>query len=263
MILEADFSQLEVIGLAALSNDPVLIDDLLAGRDMHTYYTAERLKIPESEVTPGERRKTKRMTFQLQYGAGADGMARKLEMTKEETKAFIEAYYTRYKRVKEWQDEVVEAVKRSRKPSERVTTSGLPAGRGQYESLSGRLYTFYEQDPPAWLGKKDPNFTPTQPKNYPVQGFATGDVMAVFRAAVLRWWLAEHDREFYLPNNTVHDSIMFDCYNLDYALKVRDAVAAIAEALPEQIENLWGIQCPVPFKIESKGGPNWAEMHKL
>lgn len=272
VLLESDFSQLEVVGLAALSHDPVLIQDLLDGRDMHTYYTIERfakrgIKLTPDTLPPGERFRTKRMTFQLQYGSGAPNMARKMGMNQEDCQAFIDAYYTRYSRVKEWQEEVYEAVKRSRKPSERHGKTGLPLGTGVYESASGRLYTFHETDPPDWMVRHHPdakpNFNPPQVKNYPVQGFATGDIMALFRARVYRWWLTWEKRNKALPNNTVHDSIMFDCYNMAIAKEVAGHMARIAGTLIDEVKLLWDIDCPVPFKIESKAGPNWGDMRKI
>ena len=90
-IVEADFSQLEVVGLAALSQDSNLIEDLLSGRDMHRYYTAQRLGIKEEEVQPKDRTFTKRMTFQLQYGSGAANMARKLGLHKDDCQQRSEA----------------------------------------------------------------------------------------------------------------------------------------------------------------------------
>lgn len=276
VLLESDFSQLEVVGLAALSRDPQLIEDLLAGRDMHTHYTIERyakkgIVLTPDTLPPGSRFITKRMTFQLQYGSGAPNMARKMGIPEQEAADFIEAYYERYSRVKEWQGEVYEAVKGSRTPSERRGAGGeLPLYRGQYESLTGRLYTFYETEAPAWKRDKNPSFPPTQAKNYPVQGFATGDIMALFRAEVWRWWVMElaERRQYgkpmeFLPNNTVHDSIMFDCLNLDVARYVANMMERIAEGLVDKVKDLWDIDCPVPFKIESKAGPTWATMEKL
>lgn len=270
VLLESDFSQLEVVGLAALSNDPVLIEDLLSGRDMHTHFTAERLGITQEEAKALPNFKylrfvTKRMTFQLQYGSGAPNMARKLGIAKEEAERFIQEYYTRYSRVKDWQAEVYEAVERSRKSSERRAASGEPLGRGVYESVSGRLYTFFEMEAPEWKRDKTPSFMPTQVKNYPVQGFATGDIMALFRARLYRWWLALEDdlRLKILPINTVHDSVMFDVENLELAAWVANEMEMLADTLIDEVEELWGIRCPVPFKIESKAGPSWADMKTL
>lgn len=263
VIMESDFSQLEVVGLAALSLDPVLIEDLLAGRDMHTFYTAARLNIPESEVTPKERRFTKQMTFQLQYGSGAKGMAHKLGLKKNDCQVFIDTYYARYQRVKEWQEENIAAVQRSRKPSTKLTASGQPAGRGELHSPSGRIYRFYEMDPPESFRDTTPNFLPTQIKNYPVQGFATGDIMALFRQKWLRWWVEEEEKHLFLPINTVHDSGMNDCASMYYAGYVANALDLIVEDLPQEIEDTWGIKMPVPLKIEHKAGPTWASMEKM
>lgn len=270
VLLESDFSQLEVVGLAALSRDPVLIEDLLAGRDMHTYFTAERLGITQEEAKalPNfkfERFITKRMTFQLQYGSGAPNMARKLGIPQETAEKFILDYYIRYSRVKEWQEEVYAALLLQRTASDRRGPTDVPLGKAQWESPTGRLYTFYETEAPDWRRDKKPSFPPTQAKNYPVQGFATGDIMALFRARVLRWWLNQPEifKENVLPNNTVHDSIMFDCFNMDYARVVAKAMEDIAEGLVDEVKNLWDLDCPVPFKIESKAGPTWAEMETI
>lgn len=273
MIVEADFSQLEVIGLAALSYDDKLIEDLLAGRDMHTYYTAERLGIPITEVEEGLKNKdphwakerffTKRMTFQLQYGSGAKNMAKKLGLETEACQTFIDAYYGRYGGIKEWQNAVMDAVERSRKPTERLTPKGEPQGMGVYESPLGRLYVFLEQDAPEWSRDGIPSFSPTQMKNYPVQGSATADIMAVFRARLYRKLLVSDIRRDALLINTVHDSIMADCRSVEVAMKLKLLIEETAEELVDVIVETWGLLCPVPFKIETKIGPRWSELEKV
>lgn len=265
VILESDFSQLEVVGLAALTLDPVLIQDLLDGTDMHRKFAAERYGIPEDQVTKTQRTLTKQMTFQLQYGSGAAGMSRKLGIPEAETARFIELYYQRYDRVKEWQEEVIEAVKRSRKPTKARTPSGQVQGKGVWESPTGRLYAFLEQDKPdGWKGRdKSADFTPTQIKNYPVQGFATGDIMAVFRAKMHRLLLSSPLRNKCLPINTVHDSVMYDCVDRESALALAALHKQVAASLPQIMMETWGIFCPVPFKIESSIGPRWSELEKV
>ncbi len=75
VILECDFSQLEVVGLAALSQDPVLIEDILAGRDMHRFFAAQLFGIPEDQVTKQQRSLTKKFTFALLISAYVSGDA--------------------------------------------------------------------------------------------------------------------------------------------------------------------------------------------
>lgn len=263
VILEADFSQLEVVGLAALTQDPMLIEDLLTGRDMHRYYTAARLGITEDEVQPKDRTFTKRMTFQLQYGSGAKNMAAKLGLTEDECAAFIEAYYTRYKEVKRWQDRVAQEVQESRRKSPNLTPAGQPQGVGEWHSPTGRLYTFFEQDPPEWKKDRTPSFSPTQMKNYPVQGSATADVMAVFRARLYRKMLRSHIRGRALLINTVHDSIMADCMTMEDALKLKTLIDETAAELVDVMMETWGFVVPVPFKVETKVGPRWSQLEKV
>ena len=127
VIVEADFSQLEVIGLAALSRDPLLIEDLLAGRDMHRYFAAQLFNCTEDQVTKAQRTLTKRFTFQLQYGGGAAGLAKKNGVSKEVAERFIGTYYGRYSVVKAWQDSVMEAVKASAVSCGRTTRQAATA----------------------------------------------------------------------------------------------------------------------------------------
>ncbi len=265
VILEADFSQLEVVGAALLSRDPVLTDDILSGVDMHRQKASELFKKPEAEVTDKERTTTKRLSFQLQYGAGAPSMSKKLDIKKAIAEDFIRIYYERYSRLAEWQAEIMEGVKRSRRPTEARLPSGLPQGRGEYESATGRLYVFLEKDKPeGWRGADlEPDFNPPEVKNYPVQGFATGDIMAVYRGRVLREWLKQDWRHEALPINTVHDSVMFDCRNKEVAAKMKTLLESVAARLPAILEELWGLASPLSFKIEVKAGPTWANTSKI
>jgi hypothetical protein len=167
-LVEADFSQLEVIGLAALTQDPQLIEDLRAGRDMHRFFAAQLYNKPEEEVTKAERTLTKRFTFQLQYGGGAQGLAKKNHVSVEIAKRFIETYYGRYYVVKDWQDDNVERVARSRRETGELTPGGEPKGEGQLISPTGRVYVFQEQDPPPGFRSTGASFNPPEIKNYPV-----------------------------------------------------------------------------------------------
>jgi hypothetical protein len=258
-LVEADFSQLEVIGLAALSQDPQLIEDLRAGRDMHRFFAAQLYNKTEEEVTKAERTLTKRFTFQLQYGGGAQGLAKKNRVSVEIAKRFIETYYGRYYVVKDWQDTNVDLVQRSRTDSGQMTPGGNNMGRGSLISPTGREYVFFEQDPQAGFRRQEPSFNPPEIKNYPVQGFATGDVMAIYRGMVLRDLIAAGELDNILPINTVHDSVMYDCRTQEHVRIIHDILKDNANALIDLLEDVWGIEVPVPFNIEVSQGPTWAD----
>lgn len=260
-IVDIDFSQLEVVALAILSGDEQLRDDLLSGRDMHTVRAAELFNINELYVNKQQRQLAKILSFQLQYGAGYKSMAEKNDIPEPLAKKFIQQYYERYKDVKRWQEDVAAAVKASRQPSERRTAMGYPAGEGYYESPTGRFYKFFEYD--GW-NKGDVSFSPTEMKNYPVQGFATGDIMALYRARLYRRLIqdTEEVQQFCKFINTVHDSVMFDVAYRGMVDYVYEMAKEVAQELPGELYSLWGIECTLPLNIECKYGPTWGHLEK-
>jgi DNA polymerase I-like protein with 3'-5' exonuclease and polymerase domains len=259
MLFEADFSQLEIVGVALLSGDEVLKNDIRSGADLHRMRAAELFHIPELMVTASQRKLAKALSFQLQYGAGPKSMAATNKIPLATAKRFVELYYARYKRLKFWQDEVMLDVKLSRSPTGTHTPKGYPRGRGTHHSATGRIYTFLEQDSDYAPG---PNFSPTEVKNYPVQGYATGDIMAVFRHMVWRELMRNgHLLDYWAPINTIHDSIMFDLRTEHEAQTLVYWLEMIVKDLPTLLQSLWpGVKIDLPFKIECKAGPTWAKM---
>jgi DNA polymerase I-like protein with 3'-5' exonuclease and polymerase domains len=258
-IVNADFSQLEVVGLAILSLDRQLIDDIKSGRDMHVVRAAELLGIAESAVTKQQRQLAKMLSFQLQYGSGARNMAEQNKIHINLAKKFIEQYYERYKDVKQWQDYVRDSVVASRRV-EGHTKGGYPRGVGTYRSPSGRAYSFYEYDPMGgW--QKDPSFSPTEMKNYPCQGFSTGDVMALYRSQVMRQLLPNMFTNI-LFINSVHDSVMFDCDGDESVAICKKVLYNVCKELPMLLTKRFGIEVPLEFNIDVETGPSWAELTK-
>lgn len=261
-LLNADFSQLEVIVLAILSNDEQLKDDILSGKDMHVVRAAELFGIPERDVTKRQRKIAKGFAFSLQYGAGAKSMAAKNSVAVELAQQFIDNYYARYPMVEAWQKDIAEQVVNSRVPSGKYTPAGYSRGQSTIQSPTGRLYTFLEYDAPAWARTKDPRFSPTEMKNYLVQGTATADFVALFRGQVYRRMLQE-DYGGCVAINTVHDSVMFDCPSLTHAKELAIMLVEEARKLPELIEKIWGMRVELPLPIDIEVGPTWGNLKKL
>ena len=259
-LVEVDFSQLEVVCLALLANDPVLKSDLVSGLDMHRIRAADLFCIPETEVTKSQRTLAKRLSFQLQYGAGAASMAKKNKISKAIAQRFIDNYYDRYPRVKEWQAEIAKSVTESRVQSGRRTISGVPAGQGEYVSPTGRIYRFFEYDAPDWKPGGVPSFSPTEMKNYPIQGFATADVMAVFRGLVFRRIFKANEQAYCLMVNTVHDSVMFDCATDAAVDWLEHTCRDIAASLPRELEARWPVTIDLPLPITFKSGRRWSDL---
>lgn len=273
-IIQADFSQLEVIGLAYLSSDLVLQDDVKT-KDMHcmntSFFYGESYSFIKARVDAGDpewikkRKKVKSFSFLIQYGGGAGAMSAQSGMPKEACQQFIDNFYTMYPDVAKWQAEVAAEVKASRKPTAKRTKGGLPSGRGEYKSITGRVYKFYEYDAPSWIQKRGTltSFSPTQMKNYPVQGFATGDIVPevlgrVYRRFKQDKYLAKNS----LLINTIHDSILVDSRE--------DAVPRAVQTLKEVMEDgpIWlrerfGIDFNLPLKVDIEVGPHWGCMDTI
>lgn len=270
-MVEMDFSQLEIIGLAVLSNDTNLKDDIRAGLDLHSVNTATLHRVPYNLVLEAvkagdkdwslKRKIVKIFSFQLQYGAGPKTMADNAGVSIDKAREFIAAYYSRYPQVKYWQEECIEKVRQNADVSPRKTPKGFPARKSFLTSPTGRWYTFVEQDAPEFLRERGEmtSFSPTQIKNYPVQGFSTADVVPLALGKVFRYLLHSESREFIKFVNTVHDSLIFDVHP-DLDIEVLRDIKAILEGMPDQINYLWPrVQFDLPLTCGVEMGPSWGE----
>lgn len=258
-LVELDFSQLEIYVLAHLSEDEQLKKDLLSGEDLHGI-SAEMLFGPK--YTSKQRRIAKTLSFQLQYGAGAKSMAETNNIPVSTAKTFIENYYSRYPRVKEFQDAVMRMIQKSRKRSSYRTKSGYPAGIAKIVSETGRKYTFIETDTPEFIAStgKKVDFSPTQAKNYMVQGCATGDIMPLVLGKLMRACIKNPD---VLMVCTVHDSVVFDCYNEHVAEWWAKKAKEIMELAPHYYKVAFGEEFELPLHASVEVGKNWFEMEEL
>ena len=269
VLLQADFSQLEVVILAWLSEDPMLIADLRAGMDMHcqsaSFLTGKDYDYIYNEVQGGNptwvniRKKSKPPSFQLSYGAGAKGISYKTALSFEEAKTFIKNYYDRYSRIKEWQDEQIAEVCASAEWSPRVTPKGFPSAVSRISTPLGRLLTYYEEDTPDFI-KEATNFSPTKIKNYPVQGTAF-DVVAL---ATAHLWdeikQAEIQKVHFV--NTIHDSVIQDIHK-DSLTETLEYVRPCLTDIKRLMFETYNVEFDLPISVDIEVGPNWQEMKTI
>ena len=222
-VMEADFAQLEFRTAAYLSQDEVAIEEVSTGFDVHAY-TA---KVISEAGQPTNRQDAKAHTFAPLYGATGYGRS-KAEA------AYYEHFTAKYKGVAAWHSRLAkEAVN-----TQKITT---PSGRefafpDVVRKSTGRVSHF------------------TQIKNYPVQSFATADIVPI---ALLHIDELLKGMQSCIVN-TVHDSIVIDIHPDEEAqvIKVIDSTNA---ALPELITTRWGMDFNVPLLLEAKIGPNWLD----
>jgi DNA polymerase-1 len=102
VLLDADYSQIELRVVAALAEDPVLLGAFAAGEDIHRRTAAEVMGLPLDQVDAQARGRAKAVNFGLLYGQGAFALAASLGITQKEAKAFIERYFERMPKVAQW-----------------------------------------------------------------------------------------------------------------------------------------------------------------
>ena len=231
MLVQCDASALEIRVAAFLSQDPVLIQEIRDGVDLHTD-NQQRFGLPSRLIA-------KVLNFRILYGGNEFSFANDPEFipiskSKEYWKGVIDEYYKKYKGIARWHEALIR---------EAVTT-------GKVISPTGREYRFEKYD-----GK----IRDTQVKNYTVQGTGA-DIMALARVSFYN-----RLKKLNYPNcllvNTVHDSIVVDCdektTNIDQLITTMHEVF---DDIPANFEKLFGVKFNVPMAAEVQIGKNWQDM---
>lgn len=256
VLVDFDYSQLEMAGLAIISGDEQLIYDINNGIDMHIELFREMYgRTPTAE----ERKKFKPLSFGLVYGAGYKTLAANAGCTEAEAKKFIKVFYGRYKGVAEFHKSIVQEAKDKGVLTASHTEKGKPRKAFLKRMDTGRMYMYMEYDN-DW--NPDPSFSPTELKNWLIQGFSTGDIVP-HMVGVIGACLQETDmKDVALPIMTVHDSIVFDVHKnvLDRATKF---IYNILSNTSEIVAEHFGIDIPVKLQVGCKVGPNWQDMEEI
>lgn len=261
-VVEADYKQLEIVALAVLTGDLQLMSDIQSGTDIHN---ALFFEMHGRMPTDKERWSFKRCSFALIYGGGPGAIAAQGNTTKEEAKRFIKVFYDRYPGVKTFHDTMTEWAKANRVyEGDKDPDTGMPIGKAYYESPTGRTYVFREyvnkKEHQSWAGIA--SFSPTELKNYPIQGFATGDVVPLVLGKLLR--VLKNDpilANKCLLINTVHDSIIFDVHE-DVLYLAMQKIRSVMEQADKYIVEEFKYPFPLKLKVELSYGPNWSEQTK-
>lgn len=264
-IVEADFKQIEVVALAYLSRDPVLCEDIRMGRDIH----AETGKSVFGDTMDKEQRRiVKTINFGLIYGGGASTLARQAHVSETVAKDCIMAFYGRYEVVAKWfvkQHQHVNDVVKELGAVCGHSPKGIPIKGKQVMMLpTGRSFYFTQSDVPTYgtrVLQNQVNVKPSVVRNYPIQGFATGDIVPMVISNLWRQIALDPD---ILMVNTVHDSIMFDCRTEEAARRCAALVKTTIEATPKLLNNCFGINdFDLPVRCEVSMGKDWGTLTEI
>jgi DNA polymerase I-like protein with 3'-5' exonuclease and polymerase domains len=224
-ILEGDYSQLEFRVAGYLSQDAVIYEEVKSGFDVHSY-TAEIMGVSRQDA--------KAHTFKPLYG-GVLGTNREM--------AYYSAFRNKYQGVTEWHDKLQEQA---------VTNK-------QVVLPSGREYAF----PYAKYTRYGTTVGSTSIKNYPVQGFATADLLPL---ALIKLHKSLKAVQEPAPKskiiNTVHDSIIMDVHPDEKDWMV-ELLKRSMLCIPEECSREFGIDFDMPIEIELKMGTDWLNLEEL
>ena len=227
-ILSADYSQVELRLMAALSGDPAMIAAFTEGRDIHSETAAKLYSIPREEVTADMRRAAKTVNFGIIYGISAFGLSQRLDCPRGEAASLIESYFTQFPGVKSYMDKLVEDAR----------------ANGYAETLCGRRRRLPD------LTSSNFNLRAAAERtaiNTPIQGSAAD----MIKIAMIRVHELLRGRKSRLIMQ-IHDELLFDLHCNEHEL-IPQIITTMQAALP--------LPHGVPLEVEANYAPNWLEAH--
>ena len=229
VLVDADYSQIELRLLAHISGDQAMVDAFRSGEDFHTVTAAHVFSVPVEEVTPAMRRAAKAVNFGIVYGISPFSLSQDLGVTVAEAKAYMDAYFHRFPGVKAYMDQVVE---RARADGYVETPMHRRRALPEIKSSNHNMRAFGER----------------VALNMPIQG-AAADIIKLAMVRVHRQ-LKEADLAARLIMQ-VHDELIVECPETE-----ADQVKTI---LVREMEGAWPLS--IPLIAEAHSGKSWLECH--
>lgn len=228
-IVSADYSQIELRIIAALSGDPEMIRSFQNHEDIHASTAAKVFNTTLEAVTREQRSHAKTVNFGIIYGVSAFGLSNQTSLTRGESKDLIDAYYKTYPRLKEYIAEQVEFARENG-----YVTTVLGRRRYLKDINSANMVV---------RGGAERNAV-----NAPIQGSAA-DIIKIAMINIQKRLIDEGWKSKMLLQ--VHDELVFDVYN--------EELERIKPMIKHEMENAFTLA--VPLEVELGEGRNWLEAH--
>ena len=229
VLVDADYSQIELRLLAHISGDETMKNAFLTGEDIHAVTASQVFGIPLDEVTPQQRSHAKAVNFGIVYGISAFSLAQDIGVRPAEAKAYIDAYLEKYHGVREYMERVISEAK----------------ANGYVETLFGRRRPLPELKSSNFNTR---SFGERVARNMPIQGTAA-DIMKLAMVNAHRRIQAEGLRSRLILQ--VHDELIAEC--------PEDEAEHVKALLEEEMSG--AVQLDVPLTANAKIGHTWAEAH--
>lgn len=229
ILLSADYSQIELRVIAAISGEPNMIESFSKGEDIHRSTAAKVFNVALDEVTKEQRSHAKTVNFGIIYGVSAFGLSNQTNLTRSESAELIDTYYKTYPRLKEYISEQIEFAREN----------------GFVQTISGRrryLKDINSQNAVV-RGAAERNAV-----NAPIQGSAA-DIIKIAMINIHKRIKEENLQSKMLLQ--VHDELVFDAY--------KPEIEQLQELVKFEMENAFKLD--VPLVVDIGIGENWLEAH--
>ena len=229
VLVDADYSQIELRLLAHISKDTAMRDAFLSGVDFHTATASQVFNTPVEEVTARQRSNAKAVNFGIVYGISAWSLAGDIGVSTSEAKEYMDAYYEKYPGVHQYMEDIKEKARED-----------------------GYVVTLYQRR--RYLPElKSSNFNTRSfgervALNMPIQGTAADIIKLAMVNVANRLKKEKLEGKLILQ---VHDELIVECPEKE--------AETVSKLLAEEMENV--IHLSVPLSVEVKTGHTWHEAH--
>lgn len=229
VLIDADYSQIELRVLAHMSEDERLIQAYKMDEDIHRITASQVFHIPFDEVTPLQRRNAKAVNFGIVYGISSFGLSEDLSISRKEAAEYIEQYFATYPGVKKFLDSLVKRAKE----------------KGYVTTMFGRRRPIPELKSSNFMQR---SFGERAAMNSPIQGTAA-DIIKIAMIKVAKRLREENLRSRLILQ--VHDELLIEAHI--------DEIEQVKNILIEEMHGAASLS--VPLDIDMNTGANWYEAH--
>jgi DNA polymerase-1 len=231
ILLSADYSQIELRIVAAISGDPNMCEAFRLGKDIHTATAAKVYGVAEADVTKEMRYKAKSVNFGIIYGQGAFGLADNLGISRTEAKEIIDNYKREFAGIQKYMDDTVNFAKEN----------------GYVQTVMGRKRWLRDINSSNFTVR---GFAERNAINSPIQGTAA-DMIKLAMIRIHKAMQQEKLRSKMILQ--VHDELVFDAHNSE--------VDTLKALILENMRAALPLPNNVPVEAEVGAGDNWLEAH--
>jgi DNA polymerase-1 len=227
--LSADYSQIELRIMAALSQDEEMLKAFNEGKDIHSITAAKIYQIPESEVDGEMRRKAKTANFGIIYGISAFGLSQRLNIPRSEAKELIDGYFQNFPKIKQFMDKQIE----------------LARNQGFVQTIKGRkrYLTDINSANAVVRGMAERNAI-----NAPIQGSAA-DIIKIAMINIYRQFETLKLKSKMVLQ--VHDELNFDV--------LKTELEQVKQIVKTEMEG--AVELGVQLTVEMNAAGNWLDAH--